>query len=64
MVSMWEQFLEYVHTKGIPMSDGDWCEEALAFSGGNVIVARALLDMVKKSQTIDKMVMNVVPAEA
>ena len=63
-LSLWEQFLEYVHEKQIPMSDGDWCEEALAFSGGNVLVASALLDMVKKSKAIDKIVMNVVPAEA
>ena len=64
MLSFWEQFLEYVSKKDIPMSDGDWCEEALAFSGGNPIVASVLLDMVKKSQCIEHMVMATEPAEA
>ena len=54
MVDMWEQFLEYVQHKGVPMSDGEWCSEALAFSGGNTIVACALLDMVHKSKVIEQ----------
>ena len=64
MVSMWIQFLEYVKHKDIPMADGDWCEEALAFSGGNPIVASALLDMVKASKAVDSMVKHCVPGEA
>mgnify|MGYP003113238529 FL=1 len=64
MVDMWEQFLEYVQHKGVPMSDGEWCSEALAFSGGNTIVACALLDMVHKSKVIEQMVMTTKPAEA
>jgi len=64
MVDMWEDFLEYVQHKGIPMSDGDWCSEALSFSGGNTDVACVLLDMVKKSQAIQKVVMTTKPAEA
>ena len=64
MVSMWIQFLEYVDHKDIPMADGDWCEEALAFSGGNPIVASALLDMVKTSKAVDSLVKSSVPGEA
>ena len=61
---MWEQFLEFVEHKNVPMSDGDWCEEALAFSGGNPTVACALLDMVKTTRAVDSLVKNSVPGEA
>ena len=64
MVSMWEQFLEFVEHKNVPMSDGDWCEEALAFAGGNAMVACALLDLVKKSKAVDSLVKHSVPGEA
>lgn len=35
-VELWEQFIQYVAEKDQPMADGDWCEEALAFAGGDV----------------------------
>ena len=64
MVELWTKFLEYVSEKGVPMSDGDWCEEALAFAGGDATVACALLDMVKSTKAIDSLVKNSVPGEA
>ena len=64
MVELWTQFLEYVSEKGVPMSDGDWCEEALAFAGGNAVVACALLDLVKKRKAMDALVKHSVPGEA
>ena len=63
-VELWEQFIEYVAEKDQPMSDGDWCEEALAFAGGNVPVAMALLSLTKQAELFHKMAKNVVPAEA
>jgi len=64
MVDLWTQFLQYVSEKNIPMADGDWCEEALSFAGGNVTVACALLGMVKTSKAVDSLVKSSVPGEA
>jgi len=64
MVDLWTQFLEYVDQKDIPMADGDWCEEALSFAGGNITVACALLSMVKTSKAVDSLVKSSVPGEA
>ena len=63
-IELWKQFIEYVAEKDQPMSDGDWCEEALAFAGGDVQVAMALLSLTKKAELFHKMAKNVVPAEA
>lgn len=63
-IELWEQFIRFVAEKNQPMSDGDWCSEALAFAGGNVQVAMVLLDMTKKAELFHKMAKNIVPAEA
>jgi hypothetical protein len=63
-VELWKQFIEYVAEKDVPMSDGDWCEEALAFAGGDVEVAMALLSLTKQAELFHKMSKNVVPGEA
>ena len=63
-IEMWEQFIQFVAEKNQPMSDGDWCEEAFAFAGGNVEIAVALITMTKKAELFHKMAKNVVPAEA
>jgi hypothetical protein len=63
-IDLWKQFIEYVAEKDVPMADGDWCEEALAFAGGDVQVAMALLSLTKKAELFHKMAKNVVPAEA
>ena len=63
-IELWKQFIEYVAEKDQPMSDGDWCEEALAFAGGDVQVAMALLSLTKKAELFHKMAKTVVPAEA
>ena len=63
-VELWEQFIQYVAEKKQPMADGDWCEEALAFAGGDVQVAMALLSLTKKAELFHKMSKNIVPAEA
>ena len=63
-IELWKQFIEYVAEKDQPMSDGDWCEEALAFAGGDVQVAMALLSLTKQAELFHKMAKNIVPAEA
>ena len=63
-IEMWEQFIQFVSEKKQPMSDGDWCEEALAFAGGDVQVAMALLSLTKQAELFHNMAKNVVPAEA
>jgi hypothetical protein len=63
-IELWKQFIEYVAEKDHPMSDGDWCEEALAFAGGDVQVAMALISLTRKAELFHKMAKNVVPAEA
>ena len=63
-VELWEQFIQYVAEKKHSMADGDWCEEALAFAGGDVQVAMALLSLTKKAELFHKMAKTVVPAEA
>lgn len=63
-IELWKQFIEYVAEKDQPMSDGDWCEEALAFAGGDVQVAMALLSLTKQAELFHKMAKTVVPAEA
>ena len=63
-VELWKQFIQYVAEKKQPMSDGDWCEEALAFAGGDVQVAMALINLTKKAELFHKMAKTVVPAEA
>jgi hypothetical protein len=63
-VELWEQFIQYVAEKDQPMADGDWCEEALAFAGGDVQVAMALLSLTKQAELFHKMAKTVVPAEA
>ena len=63
-IELWKQFIEFVSEKDQPMSDGDWCEEALAFAGGDVQVAMALLSLTKKAELFHKMAKTVVPAEA
>ena len=63
-IELWKQFIQYVAEKDVPMSDGDWCEEAMAFAGGNVEVAAALLNMTKKAELFHKMAKTIVPAEA
>jgi len=62
-IELWKQFIQYVAEKDVPMSDGDWCEEAMAFAGGNVEVAAALLNMTKKAELFHKMAKSIVPAE-
>ena len=63
-IEMWEQFIQFVAEKNQPMSDGDWCEEAFAFAGGDVAVAASLLAMTKKAELFHKMAKTIVPAEA
>tara|TARA_R100000008_G_C3543329_1_gene146085 strand:+ start:688 stop:909 length:222 start_codon:yes stop_codon:yes gene_type:complete len=63
-IELWKQFIEFVAEKNQPMSDGDWCEEALAFAGGDVQVAMALISLTRKAELFHKMAKNVVPAEA
>ena len=63
-IELWKQFIEYVAEKDQPMSDGDWCEEALAFAGGDVQVAMALISLTRKAELFHKMAKNIVPAEA
>lgn len=63
-IELWKQFIQYVAEKDVPMADGDWCEEAMAFAGGNVEVAAALLNMTKKAELFHKMAKTIVPAEA
>ena len=63
-IELWKQFIEFVSEKDQPMSDGDWCEEALAFAGGDVQVAMALISLTRKAELFHKMAKNVVPAEA
>ena len=63
-IELWKQFIEFVAEKDQPMSDGDWCEEALAFAGGDVQVAMALLSLTKKAELFHKMAKTIVPAEA
>ena len=63
-IELWQQFIEYVAEKDVPMSDGDWCEEAMAFAGGDVEVAMALLSLTKQAELFQKMAKTVVPAEA
>jgi hypothetical protein len=57
-VEMWEQFIQFVADKNQPMSDGDWCEEALHFADGDVNVATSLLTMTKKAELFYKMARN------
>lgn len=63
-IELWKQFIEFVAEKDQPMSDGDWCEEALAFAGGDVQVAMALLSLTRKAELFHKMAKTAVPAEA
>ena len=63
-IELWKQFIEFVAEKDQPMSDGDWCEEALAFAGGDVQVAMALLSLTKQAELFHKMAKTAVPAEA
>ena len=63
-IELWKQFIQYVADKDQPMSDGDWCEEALAFAGGDVRVAMALLSLTKQAELFHKMAKTIVPAEA
>tara|TARA_R100001198_G_C5043983_1_gene103313 strand:- start:44 stop:265 length:222 start_codon:yes stop_codon:yes gene_type:complete len=63
-IELWKQFIEYVAEKDQPMSDGDWCEEAMAFAGGDVEVAMALLSLTKQAELFHKMAKTIVPAEA
>ena len=63
-VDLWKQFIQYVADKTQPMSDGDWCEEALAFAGGDPQVAMALITMTKRAELFHKMAKTIVPAEA
>ena len=63
-IELWKQFIEFVAEKDEPMSDGDWCEEALAFAGGDVQVAMALLSLTRKAELFHKMAKTTVPAEA
>ena len=63
-IELWKQFIEFVAEKDEPMSDGDWCEEALAFAGGDVQVAMALLSLTRKAELFHKMAKAAVPAEA
>ena len=63
-IELWKQFIEFVAEKDQPMSDGDWCEEALAFAGGDVQVAMALISLTRKAELFHKMAKNIVPAEA
>ena len=63
-IELWKQFIQYVADKDQPMSDGDWCEEALAFAGGYVRVAMALLSLTKQAELFHKMAKTIVPAEA
>ena len=46
------------------MSDGDWCEEALAFAGGDVQVAMVLISLTNHAVLFHKMESTIVPAEA
>ncbi len=63
-VDLWKQFIQYVAEKKQPMSDGDWCEEALAFAGGDPKVAMALITLTKRAELFHKMAKTIVPAEA
>ena len=63
-IELWKQFIEFVAEKDQPMSDGDWCEEALAFAGGDVQVAMALISLTRKAELFHKMAKTIVPAEA
>ena len=63
-IELWKQFIQYVADKDQPMSDGDWCEEALALAGGDVRVAMALLSLTKQAELFHKMAKTIVPAEA
>ena len=63
-IELWKQFIEFVAEKNQPMSDGDWCEEALAFAGGDVQVAMALISLTRKAELFHKMAKTIVPAEA
>ena len=63
-IELWKQFIEFVSEKNQPMSDGDWGEEALAFAGGDVQVAMALISLTRKAELFHKMAKNIVPAEA
>ena len=63
-IELWKQFIEFVAEKDQPMSDGDWCEEALAFAGGDVQVAMALLSLTRKAELFHKMAKTAVPGEA
>ena len=63
-IELWKQFIKYVAEKDVPMADGDWCEEALAFAGGDVQVAMALLSLTRKAELFHKMAKTTVPAEA
>lgn len=63
-IELWKQFIEFVSEKNQPMSDGDWCEEALAFAGGDVQVAMALLSLTNHAIMFHKMAKTTVPAEA
>ena len=63
-IELWKQFIEFVAEKDPPMSDGAWCEEALAFAGGDVQVAMALISLTRKAELFHKMAKNIVPAEA
>ncbi len=63
-IELWKQFIQYVAEKDVPMSDGEWCEEAMAFAGGNVEVAAALLNMTKKAELFHKMATSIVPSDA
>ena len=63
-VELWKQFIQYVAEKDQPMSDEDWCHEALAFAGGNIEVAQALISMTNHAVLFTKMERIIVPAEA
>ena len=63
-IELWKQFIEFVAEKDQPMADGDWCEEALAFAGGDVQVAMALLSLTRKAELFHKMAKTAVPAQS
>ena len=63
-IELWKQFIEFVQEKNQPMSQERWCEEAVAFAGGNLQVAVALLHMTKKAELLHKMATQVVAGEA
>ena len=64
MVDMWNQFLEYVQHKGVPMSEDDWKEEAMAFSGGNLEVACYLMCSLHEHLVIFSLLQKATPGEA